>query len=492
MNVIDEFFLLFKSNAKDVQKDVQAAHKATDDFQQEIDDTNEAAGKLGVTFGKLALAGIAALEGFASLGKLKDGIVNAINYNAQLEKTAKLTNVNARELSVWNDIVARAGGNPASQEYLNFISKLNQQYAGLGANQRIQYVNRDLGELADTIKRLNDAVPGSGYALAQKLGIGDDLYLALKNGKAALQEDLQLMGMLDNSTAKGAESALDLKKQWVDIGTVFRSAFNDFSPLAKLFTTFVEGLAFGIKGLGAVFQSITHLSLEPLKQAYAASGVAAARLAGASTPSYATGGNFGTNEAESAAYWKSQGYSPAQVAALLSNERAESSFNSASIGDNGAARGIFQWHAPRRARILAATGIDVASASHTDQLRAAAWELEQTGTSDKLRAAQTPEAGASILTGYEAPANAEQQSFLRGQGANSYFASLAAQGQNAINTAQSTPLPSSSNNSKSVTIGAITINTQATDADGIARDFKGALSQHLADTVGSFDDGVQY
>lgn len=471
MNIIDEFFLLFKSNAKDVQKDVQAAQKATDDFQQELGRTDETAGKLGVTFGKLALAGVAALEGFASLGKLKDGIVNAINYNAQLEKTSKLTNVNARELSVWNDVVARAGGNPTSQEYLSFITKLNQQYADRGINQRIQYVNRDLGDLADTIKRLNDATPGSGYAAAKKLGVGDDLYLALKNGKAALQDDIQLMSMLDNVTGQGAESALDLKKQWVDIGIIFRSSFNDFAPVAKLFTTFVEAFAFGIKGLGAVFQSITHLSLEPLKKAFAAEGAATARLAGApsvaAAPPLPASGNAPLGIRDN----NPGNLRPGGVEAVYPTQQAGLDAEQAQLQRYGA-RGIntvssiISTYAPPNENNTPAY---IAAVS-----RATGYAPNQQLDLDN------PEVRARLANAINAHEDGPS------------YGGLIPTAQNAITTAQATQLPPSSNGSKSIAIGAITINSQATDADGVARDLHGALNKHLTDTVGSFDDAVLY
>lgn len=492
-NILDSFFFLFKTNAKDAQRDVEAFDKSTKKTQDDLNAADSSASKLGLSFSKLALSGVAALETVHALGKLKDGIINQINFNAQLEKTSKLTNINSRELAIWNGVVSQAGGNPNSKEYLSYITKLNQQYAGLGINQRIKNVNRDLGETADKIRDLNAASPGAGYAFAQKLGIGDDLYLALKNGKAGLAALTAEQEKYNNTTEETTRLSFELEQQWGNIGTQFKSAFNSAIPFAEVFVALMGKLAkftrvfidlFTLSG----WKDLVKMGEQDFPQLFGTGGKFQVEGGGATAP----GAKPGSNQNESRAFWKSLGYTDAQIAALLANEQAEGGFSSNAVGDNGQAKGIFQWHAARRRKILAATGIDVANASHADQLKAAAWELDQTGTSDRLRGAQTPGQGASILTGYEAPANAGYQSYIRGQNADSIFAQMMASGQGAVAGADGVNIPAGSGNTKSMTIGAITINTQATDADGMAKDTHAALEQHFATTVGSFDDGVKY
>ena len=81
-------------------------------------------------------------------------------------------------------------------------------------------------------------------------------------------------------------------------------------------------------------------------------------------------------EKESWDFWKAQGLSDDGAAAMVATEQGESGFNPRNIGDSGAAHGSFQWHMSRVNKILAATGIDVRTASHLDQLKAAKWEGE--------------------------------------------------------------------------------------------------------------------
>jgi hypothetical protein len=85
------------------------------------------------------------------------------------------------------------------------------------------------------------------------------------------------------------------------------------------------------------------------------------------------------NRQESWNFWRSKGFSVPGAAAMLAAEGSESGFNPGDIGDGGAARGSFQWHADRRAAIFRATGIDVANpaTTHAQQLQAMYEEMRQ-------------------------------------------------------------------------------------------------------------------
>lgn len=82
-----------------------------------------------------------------------------------------------------------------------------------------------------------------------------------------------------------------------------------------------------------------------------------------------------TNTNESYNFWIASGFTHNQASGLLANEYAESSFNPRAVWDWWKAHGIFQWHPDRREVILKNTGIDISTASHIDQLKAALWEM---------------------------------------------------------------------------------------------------------------------
>lgn len=78
---------------------------------------------------------------------------------------------------------------------------------------------------------------------------------------------------------------------------------------------------------------------------------------------------------ESFDFWSPLVRLPVHAFAFLGNEDGETSFRPHVIGDHGEAFGPFQWHATRADAIKAGCGIDVRTAPHLDQLKAAHFEM---------------------------------------------------------------------------------------------------------------------
>lgn len=187
-------------------------------------------------------------------------------------------------------------------------------------------------------------------------------------------------------------------------------------------------------------------------------------------------------------FWMSQGYSKEQAYGIMANIQAESGGRANARGDSGGAHGLFQWQNTRgngfrRDMIKAGTGIDVSTAGREDQLRAAAWEMKngKTGFDDatfrKLGSADA--AAAYFSRTFERPADAAGEAYKRGRSALAMIDKAGPMGGTA--TARNTE----------VTIGDITINTQATDAAGVAADLKENLTSILRSIQGNNDDGVE-
>lgn len=488
MNLIDAFYFVFKSDAKEETANVEkldAAQTKLENnrkktagaesigygvrrrFQKEqLDLTKqqqEQTEKLNVSFSKLALGGVAALGAFFSIAKLKNGIIDAVNYNAEIEKTAKLTGINARELSVWNNMIARAGGNPGSTDYLNFITSLNKQYGALGINTRLPQVNMSLGELADKIKELNDAVPGSGYAFAQKFGIPDDFYLALKNGKKALEENLAVIQKYDNTTEDLTQQSLDLKQEWAVISTIWHSIGNDLLPVEKLMTSIAKKVSeifeFSLAGKRNPIGWIVGAAQGINNLIRGKSGVdnSSTSLPAEVSPGFQPRGIRSNNPGN---------LQPGGIESVFPSLQAGTDAEQAQLGRYGS-RGI--------------NTLRKVAASWPDRAHAASWLATVSRTSgigpDQQINLSDPIVQAKVGNAINVAEN------------GAAYGNLIGAARNGLNEASQTPLsPSVSNSSKSITIGNITINSQATDAKGIASD----LHQQLKDTVNSYDDGVKY
>ena len=79
------------------------------------------------------------------------------------------------------------------------------------------------------------------------------------------------------------------------------------------------------------------------------------------------------------AFWKEQGYRKEAICGLLASEEGESDFDPEALGDHKQAHGIFQWHIDRVNAMIKGCKIDVRTASHLDQLKAAHWEMTHGG-----------------------------------------------------------------------------------------------------------------
>ena len=111
------------------------------------------------------------------------------------------------------------------------------------------------------------------------------------------------------------------------------------------------------------------------------------------------GSNTGSAD-EALRFFMSKGWSPAQAAGIVGNLQEESGFNPNITGDNGAAYGIAQWHAPRQNAFRSWAGRDIRGSSFQQQLEFVHYELTQgseRGAGIRLRSATTPEQAAIIV-----------------------------------------------------------------------------------------------
>ena len=103
-------------------------------------------------------------------------------------------------------------------------------------------------------------------------------------------------------------------------------------------------------------------------------------------------------------YFIDQGWTPAQAAGIVGNLQAESgiNLNINTVGDNGKAYGIAQWHPDRQEKFKKVFGKDIRQSSLGEQLAFVNWELENTENKAgrMLRTADSAEQAAIIFDRY--------------------------------------------------------------------------------------------
>ena len=223
-------------------------------------------------------------------------------------------------------------------------------------------------------------------------------------------------------------------------------------------------------------------------------------------PATVRGGNVNPSQAarESFRWWVNRGMTPAAAAGIVANEMRESVGNPNARGDkvNGqyTAGGLYQWHKPRRDRILAATGIDVWNAT-ADQQRQAFYLEGQLGLDPQwgrgfrlLNGITDPrQAGAIVSLSGERPLLAESEAMGRGNDAagymrlyNSGFQAgppqpfMGPQSLRVANQPAMVNAGTGGSGQTEINFGDINIFSNAKDGHGLGRDFKSEVSRSLA------------
>jgi hypothetical protein len=189
-----------------------------------------------------------------------------------------------------------------------------------------------------------------------------------------------------------------------------------------------------------------------------------------------SGGGGNMSPKDIAAYFIKQGWSPAQAAGIAANLNAESGGNSKALGDSGRAYGLGQWHSDRQAAFRSKFGHNIQQSSLEEQLQFVQFELtkgnEQHAGNALRGAASAAQAGAIISKLYERPRDASGQASVRGSQATSIFAGIPGASSTVAAAGRSGASGGAGSMDASVTnhIGTIVVQTQATDAKGIATD----------------------
>lgn len=167
------------------------------------------------------------------------------------------------------------------------------------------------------------------------------------------------------------------------------------------------------------------------------------------------------------------GWSKEQAAGIAGSLQQESQLNPGATNPKSGAYGIGQWMGARRADFKAWAGKDIYGSSLDEQLAFHQYELTQgkeRPAGAKLRAAKTAADAARIHSeSYERPGASEAKIEQRQAYANQILSRIGA-GSSAQRGNSST-----STSTSDVKIGTVNVQTQATDAKGIAASMAGAL-----------------
>lgn len=523
MSILNTFWILFKSNSQDVIKGNKEIEKSTKETERSLKNTNEEAHKLGQSFVKMVEGAASAAGAIAGFSILKNGINDAVQFNTQLKLQGDLLGQNAQTIKTMGQAAKAAGGsvagamadisglaNSAAQAGLK-LPPVDQYFSAI----RNRIARQSVNEKNRSLSMIGISDPGLRWLLASA---NDEEYARRMGGAARVSDTTQkqfdeAFGQTESKANLGGSigrffttlsSQIGPALNWTRaLGASVTGRAGDTGPGSLVAGAGVIGASALTAGLSVKsFLGLLGRSAPVLGPTAAPVGAAGAGLAIGVGAGYGLTSLFekpienllvkfmtrdikqpsltGSMQGD-LSFWMGKGYSREQAFGIMSNMHRESSGNPRARGDGGDAHGLFQWHPHRRSAILKATGIDVSSASYQEQMEAAAWEMKHgdTGFNDSyFRGIKSTEAaGAYFSQRFERPANGALEALIRGKQALSMMSSY--------------PSFSGAGLGNSVKIDKIEINTQATDATGIARALKDAIYSQLSFLAANSDDGVE-
>jgi hypothetical protein len=233
MNIIEKFYILFKSDASEVKKGADEAKKATLDLDNSLKNVNKGTEKVGASFLELAKAGASFLGVAAAIHEVFSGITGANDYALSLGDASRAFGINAAELDVWGNAVKRTGGTVES--FQSALRGLSQHF---GASEQVALAV--LPKLADVFQRL-----GRFRALqyGKILGLDEPTILLLLKGRREIESIIERQRELGTVTNENIDNAQKYRIAQNDLATAFRSLYltlgNDVIPVLSSFYEFL-------------------------------------------------------------------------------------------------------------------------------------------------------------------------------------------------------------------------------------------------------------
>lgn len=453
MSVLDEFYLLFKSNAKDTEKDIDSLGKKVKQTQDDIDRTDKKTKELGLSFGDLvkAFVGADAIEGV--LSSMKNFAVNSANYESNLLRLSQLTGINVSEIDAWDQALQKFGA-PAG-EFLSFLESANAQAVSRGQGDYVKNLLENITKLSHETRDLTMAQREFRF---EQAGLPKDFALIPDD---QMERTIAYFKETRGLTQQNAEEARRYQNALQDLNSQWMKLFNDTVPILKYFVRALDELATGIRGMIGAFEHPGAL----FDYVFGLSGHGVAYPSNTQSASNAPLGIRSNNPGN---------LQPGGREAVFPTLQAGLSAEDAQIASY------------RRKGINTLSGIAMdPSFGWPDKAHAQSWMEAVSRTSGFAPNQQLdlndPSVRARIARGINV---AEGDSYANNLlTAQSGIAAADASGLNSM---------PSSGKTVNVNIGDIHINTQATDANGIASNIGNSLSAQMRHAAGSFDDGVLY
>ena len=452
--LLESLYFLFKGDTSDLNKKTHEAGANVNKLKNNLNSVDPIAKHLDKAFHRLFRSITSSLLALASVGAVLHAIKETADYTDQLDKASTALNVNIETLDMWGEAVASKGG--TLQGFTQSLKSLQETFNLSSTN-----IIKSLPRIADLFQKIGTV---KSERVGRKLGLDEGTILLLQQGSKGVDEILRKQKELGLITKQDAEITRKFNDQWFNVQHQFRTLFTLVgAAVLPGLTHILEGVqkvVFFLEGhkdlvvgaLYAISSLITAFLIPSLvKAAIAMTALDWPFVLGAAL-AIALGAAFAL------------AYEDIQVFIHGGNSL---------IG-----------HFVRKWPILIPIAKKIQSVFH---------EMQEGVRKDLEILVRT----FLWLEGFFN--RFQKHGFKTGNG----FTANLDLAQNQLTFAKTNPITAASspnlissttginNRATNVTVGDITINTQATDADGISKDFGITFNTYLRQAVSNYDDGVQ-
>lgn len=228
-SVLETFYVLFKSDAEDVEEGAEKAADATDKLEKSIGGADKGSAELGKKFNTLATNAVAAFGSVFAVTQLIAGARGIANQSTELGVLSDILGESSAEITNWGRAVENMGGNAeAFQGTLRGLNaSLTDALVGgpndaskalgilkvsmLDATGNLRPVLDILPEVAEAFSELSRT---DALALGRLLGLDDGTILLMSQGEAGVRALVARQRELNMITDEETEALRFLNAKW--------------------------------------------------------------------------------------------------------------------------------------------------------------------------------------------------------------------------------------------------------------------------------------
>jgi hypothetical protein len=255
-SILETFYILFETDAKDVKKGAEEAKVATDKLNQSLSKTDKTADKVGEGFKNLIRSAVAAGVAIFSVGAFVSGIKHAADFAYNLSTLSYALDLNIEEMSAWTGVVEQFGG--SAESFIDTVTRMTgelQAFATTGhsraepffkklgiamkdANGHARQFTDLLPELADKFSKMSKT---ESFGFGKKLGLDQATIMILQQGRREVDLMIRRQRELGVVTQEDADIAAEFKGAQIGLNQAFEHFYTKInSTLLPVLTKLYE------------------------------------------------------------------------------------------------------------------------------------------------------------------------------------------------------------------------------------------------------------